>query len=260
MKIKSNAKVNLYLNVYDKENDLHLIESLMVPISLYDEIEINENNYDVIEGMDIDLKSNIMYKALCLFRERYNTHKKYKIRINKNIPIGAGLGGGSGNAAEVLKFLSKENNVNKNEILKLSKKVGSDVSFFIENKPAILTGTGDKIYLCEVNKLYGVLVFDDDYVSTKESYIRLDGMEREYKESPLGIMMYSNDLELALKDEMKNKIESIKEILLKQGAYFSLMSGSGGSVYGLFKSENEALKCKESIINKYKNVFVFHTL
>ncbi len=260
MKIKSNAKINLYLNVYEKVDGLHLIESLMVPISLYDEIEITENDYDVIEGMNIDLKSNIMYKALCLFREKYNTHKKYKIKINKNIPIGAGLGGGSGNAAEVLKFLAKENNVNKNEIPKLSKEVGSDVSFFIENKVAIVSGTGDKICLSTVNKLYGVLVFDDDYVNTKESYMRLDEIEREYKESPLDMTMYSNDLELALRDKTKNKIESIKEILLKQGAYFSLMSGSGGSVFGLFKTEAEALKCKENIINKYKNVFVFHTL
>lgn len=260
MKIKSNAKINLYLNVYGKENNLHLIESLMVPISLYDEIEICENEYDVIEGMNIDLKSNIMYKALCLFRENYNTHKKYKIKINKNIPIGAGLGGGSGNAAEVLKYLAETNNVSKDEILNLSKKVGSDVSFFIENKPAIVSGTGDRICLRTVNKSYGTLVFDNDYVSTKESYMRLDEIERKYKESPADITMYYNDLELALRDKTRNKIESIKEILLKQGAYFSLMSGSGGSVFGLFKTEADALKCKESIINKYKNVFVFHTL
>lgn len=260
MNIKSNAKINLYLNVYNKENELHKIESLIVPISLYDNIIIEENEYDIIEGVNIDMKNNIVYKALCLFREKYHVNNKYKIIINKNIPIGAGLGGGSSNAASVLLFLAKTNNINKSEIIELSKFVGSDVSFFIENKPAIVRGTGDKVEICNFEKTHGVLIFDDDFVSTKDSYCLLDEIKREYKKTPTDISMYSNDLELSLPLEMQVKVQCIKEILLKQGSYFSLMSGSGGSVFGLFKTPEKAIECIKKIENKYQNVFLFETL
>ena len=136
MKVKSNAKLNLNLKVVGKIGNLHELESIMVPIDLYDYIEIKESEEDRIFGMDIPIETNLMYKALCKIRSLYNIDKHIEITINKNIPIFSGMGGGSGNAAAVILALSQiwKLNMTIEEMVRIGKEIGSDVPFFIINK------------------------------------------------------------------------------------------------------------------------------
>ncbi len=260
MKVKSNAKINLSLKVCEKIDTLHKIESIMVPISIYDKITIEENESDVIYGMDIPYKENIMYKALSIFKSEYKVNKCYKILIEKEIPIKAGLGGGSSNAACILKALGKEHNICFDDLVKLSVKIGSDVTFFMYNKPSYVSGTGDMIkpYDCFA-KLFGVIIFDNDMFSAKEMYEKYDLLDEKIKLNNEK-KNYFNDLEKGLSAEEKEKIESIKRDLILNGALYSLMSGSGGSVFGIFNTKKDAKKCEEKLKEKYNKVVTFETI
>ena len=259
MIIKSNAKVNLNLRVCGRIGLLHEIESIIVPISLYDTITIEENNEDIILGMDIPYKDNIMYKALVMFKEKFGVEDCYKITIDKTIPVQAGLGGGSSNAASVLKVLGEIYDINYKDLIDLSSEIGSDVTFFMYNKPSLVRGSGNVITTYEnFSKQYGVLVFDNDMFSAKEMYTRYDLLESEKNYETDNV--YLNDLERSLSALEKEKIDSIKKTLMTNGALYSLMSGSGGTVFGIFKSSYEAKKCEESLIGKYNKVVAFETI
>lgn len=280
MKIKSNAKINLFLNVVGKNEVvnrgvLHEIESLVVPINIYDNIEIYENDIDEIIGMDIPIETNLMYKALCKVRNLFNIEKKVKIIIEKNIPIFAGLGGGSSNAAAVIKALNVIWNLNmsEQEMISIGKEIGSDIPFFIINKPSFVYGIGEKVELIDnYEKIKGILIFDNDKSSTKEVYDRVDefpfslsklyNLKLEgckFKNETYDYSLYNNDLEKGLNLKMYSKIQSIKNELIERGAIYSAMSGSGGSVFGIFKEENEIKECYEEVKQKYKYVYVFES-
>lgn len=260
MKVKSNAKINLSLKVCEKIDTLHKIESIMVPISIYDKITIEENESDVIYGMDIPYKENIMYKALSIFKSEYKVNKCYKILIEKEIPIKAGLGGGSSNAACILKELGKEHNICFDDLVKLSVKIGSDVTFFMYNKPSYVSGTGDMIKPYDsFAKLFGVIIFDNDMFSAKEMYEKYDLLDEKSKLNNEK-KNYFNDLEKGLSAEEKEKIESIKRDLILNGAVYSLMSGSGGSVFGIFKTKEDSQRCEEKLKEKYGKVVAFETI
>lgn len=262
---KSNAKINLMLKVVGVKGNLHLLEMIMVPISIYDIITIEKNDVFTIEGMDINLEDNIMYKMFCYLKQKYKFKDNVKIKINKYIPMQAGLGGGSSNAATVLKFVNEEMglNLSEDEMVELSKEIGSDVSFFVKNVPAFVEGTGDVVR--EINnfvQMKGILIFDNDYSSTKEVYAKIDdyafsspGFKEGYSE-----IKFVNDLEKGVSEKMELKIETIKKELLKSGAYVALMSGSGGSVFGLYEDWGTLEKALESFKGKYKFVEKFVTL
>lgn len=261
MRIKSNAKINLMLKVCEKNGNLHNIESIIVPISIYDKISITKSKKDQILGMDIPMEENIMYKALQKFRDEYNILDSYRIKIKKNIPIVAGLGGGSSNAAAILKYLERKYKVSNKELLTMSEKIGSDVSFFIYNKPCFVSGTGNIIKpLEDYKKCYGVIVFDGLKFEVEKMYSALDALREKEDIYENYSSKYFNDLELAIPNEYKDKIQVIKNDLLVNGALCSLMSGSGGTVFGLFDSFKEAKKCEIKLKNKYKVVKKFKIL
>lgn len=278
MKIKSNAKINLSLKVIGKEMSLigtgclHYIESVMVPINIYDYIEINESATDEIIGMDIPMESNLMYKALCKVRDKFKIKKCVKIIIDKRIPVFAGLGGGSGNAASIILALNEMwgLSMTPEEMMNLGKSVGSDVSFFIMNRPSFVYGTGDKISLIKnFEKIKGILVFDGDKSSTKEVYDNIDEFpfSRPIDKDELNDIVSNkinikcvNDLEKGLNLSMIKKINQIKRDLELCGAKTSLMSGSGGSVFGIFEDEENKNDSYKKLKNKYKFVCEFETL
>ena len=278
MKIKSNAKINLSLKVIGKEMSLfgtgclHYIESVMVPINIYDYIEINESATDEIIGMDIPMESNLMYKALCKVRDKFKIKKCVKIIIDKRIPVFAGLGGGSGNAASIILALNKMWGLSMTfeEMINLGKEVGSDVSFFIVNEPSFVYGTGDKIKpIIEFNKIKGILVFDGDKSSTKEVYKNIDmfpfsepigNAELKNVTSNNGNIEYVNDLEKGLNLSMVEKINQIKRELKLCGAKSALMSGSGGSVFGIFEEEEKMNLCYDRLKKMYQFIFKFESL
>ena len=147
MKIKTYAKINLNLKISKEvEDGLHNISSLMVPINLYDSIEIKETNADVDE-IQFDKEGiseeNTISKSLNLLRSRSNLPGFFDIIIKKNIPIEAGLGGGSSNAAGIISILTKKYNLQMPSYREIAVHVGSDVPFFITGKPAKILGVGD---------------------------------------------------------------------------------------------------------------------
>ncbi len=284
MKIKSNAKLNLFLKVVGKSGNLHKLESLMVPIDLYDYIEIKESDEDKIIGMDIPIEQNLMYKALCKVRDLYNVNKYIEIKIEKNIPVFAGMGGGSGNAASIILALNKlwDLKMSNEEMLSIGKQIGSDVPFFIINKPAFVSGTGDKIVeKNEFSKIKGLLVYDGDRASTKEVFERLDNMpisinnrmdksiDKIYENANKNLSFiynsiynieYINDLEKGLDLMVYSKIQNIKNELMSHGAVYSLMTGSGGCVFGIFENDTDVEKCRKALFNKYKFVYSFESI
>ena len=145
MLLYPNAKINIGLNITKKLNSgYHLIESCFCPVTLYDIIEIKDSYKNNLSTSGIEIggkkSNNIINKAINAFE----TDKKFKIHLHKNIPIGAGLGGGSSDGSFLLKFLNdKFKKYNKEELLSISNKLGSDCPFFIDNKIKYVKGTGD---------------------------------------------------------------------------------------------------------------------
>ncbi len=246
-----NAKINLGLNIITRRPDgYHNIETCFYPIAFNDVIEITEN--DKFEftssGLNIegDPEKNLVVKAYRLLRHLY-VFPDVKIHLHKVIPMGAGLGGGSSDAAAVLKALAImfDLHISKDEITELAAKLGADCAFFIENKPVMAFEKGDKfknIHL-DLSKYYIVVVHPNIHVGTAEAYA---GVKPEYK--PIVVDALLNLDFSAWKDNLKNdfedsifekhpKLAEIKNELYNQGALYASMSGSGSALYGIFKEE-----------------------
>ena len=252
---KSNCKINLNLKIVGIKDGYHMLESVFCPISLYDDMTIEKDTEDIVVGMNIPLESNIIYKTIKLFKEKYNIKEGVKVTINKNVPMQAGLGGGSSNAAFTIIGMNElfDLGLSNDEMIEFGKQIGSDVPFFIINKPSFVQGRGEIIQPLEkFDKIYGVLVFDDIYMSTKEVFNVYDSIINKQETE--------NDLEQAVvKIENGNKICDIKKFLLGCGCKSSLMSGAGGSVFGLCnKEELEGIYNKVS--KKYLKTWKFESI
>ena len=242
IKLKAYAKINIYLKVLGKRNDgYHNLESLMVPIDLYDELEFIDNDKDIIES-NIDIENNIMYKAIKYMKETYKINRCVKIKLNKNIPLSSGLGGGSSDLSTTLKGLNLLWNLNLSdeELGEISLLFGSDTLFFIYNKPAIIKGRGEVLEFVEFMPK-DILLFNPKIkVSTKDVF-------SEYKESDNG----NNDLEMALL-RLYPKINDFKKYYENQGLELSL-SGSGSTYFSFnntnFISNDNYLEIKTKTIN-----------
>lgn len=263
---KSFCKINLFLKVLSKRKDgFHNIFSYIVPINFYDEIyfkEIKEGIEVETIGAKIKKEENLAYKgALELFK--YSENKKgIKIKIKKNVPIGSGLGGGSSNCAAALKYLNKfwHCKLNKIELIKIGAKIGSDVPFFIEGKPAIVSGRGEKILKKKINLNLPeniVLFIPPLSISTKEVYNAYDKLKNEKKFNKkeflknLSFENLENDLQEAAflvspkLREFYNEIKSTKP-------EFLILSGSGSSFWGFYKNKEEIREAKKHLTKLLK--------
>jgi len=262
---KSYSKINLGLAITAKRPDnYHILSSLFIPISLYDELDIDlkisDNFAFNLRGSswfykDIPTdKSNIMYKVAKLISNTSGINFEIDINIKKNIPTGAGLGGGSSNGSYLLKALNSLLNLNySNDFLKdLSLKIGADCPFFIEAQAALVEGIGEKIKLFDIKESYELLILTPDVnISTKEIFtdfildltLQNSGANnfshiRNAFSCGLAdkgvISKLSNDLEsTALKKSFK--IKQAREFIEKFSPIVCMMSGSGSSVYGVFE-------------------------
>ncbi len=258
--VKSNAKINLGLHVLSKRRDgYHNIESVFFPVSIQDilKIKLNINNSgknNIAVKTNIaqlsGSKTNLAYKAAELFFERFKLNGfDLHIRIDKRIPIGGGLGGGSSNAAAVLKFLYEAFHLKENQfsiIKKLALSIGSDVPFFLYCKPAYVYSRGEKLKLLTDFNVpnHILLVSPGIHVSTPWAYKALNVKETNPK-----TLNRINNFDLSRQKYFNNDFEKpvfkkypaikkIKEDMLKLGAEFSSMSGSGSTVYGFFNNVN----------------------
>lgn len=260
-KVFANAKINLGLNVYEKDSDnYHKLDTIMLPVDLKDELEIiifNEEGFLNIECSDKNIptdKKNILYKTYELFFDKLKKNSlKINVFLKKNIPSEAGLGGGSSDAATFLKILNKyyENYFDIESLKKIAFEIGSDVPFFIENKVARVSGKGETIKEIESKFESTLLLIKPDFgISTKIAYdnfdklknikySNLDNIEKGLIENNLLLIKENieNGLEQAIENDQKLKLlkNSLKTILPNKKFY---MTGSG-SVFYTFISKNE---------------------
>lgn len=249
----SNAKVNIGLYIISKRNDgFHTIETIFYPISLTDVIEFlpGENFSFTNDGFQIDcpVEQNIVTKAYLVLKEKYNL-PEINIHLLKNIPFGAGLGGGSSNAANILKALVHyfKIKIEEKELYQIAENLGSDCPFFLLNKPAYATSKGElfeEIKL-DLSDYYFAIVKPPVHISTKEAYKNITPKKPaiNLKDAiQLPIIEWKNLIFNNFEDVLFPNFPEIKKTknkLYELGAEFALMSGSGSSVFGLFKNHLE---------------------
>ncbi len=280
MKMKAYAKVNISLDIVGKRDDgYHLLRMIMQNIDLYDEIIVEKNNKDIIIECNKNYvptdSRNLAYKAAIAFKERYNIAEGVKIKIFKNIPVSAGLAGGSTDAATVLKIMNKlfEVNASDEELMELGLKLGADVPYCIKGGTALCEGIGEIITPLNPfkNKII-VLVKPSFGVSTKEVYKNFN-MEKvkKHPETEELIKAMDEDNLRYVAYNMKNLLENVtlkkhkvlidlKEEMNKCGAINSMMSGSGPTVFAFFDDMLKAQKCFEKMKEKYNEVFLTRTI
>lgn len=278
IELKSRAKINLSIDVLGKRTDgYHLVEMIMQTIDLFDKIKILSLHEDKIiiksnsEEIPMD-NNNIVYKAANLIKREFNIKKGIEIYIEKNIPVAAGMAGGSSNAAAVLKGLNKLWNLNlsDNELKSLGLKLGADVPFCIEGGASLAENIGEKLTnIVGLSQDAFILVCKPElFVSTKEVYEAIDSkiIEKKPNNKLLIQLLKENNIELLSKN-MYNVLESvtkkkypiikeIEEIMINNKALGSMMSGSGPTVFGLYNSKDDAEKCKKILLQNFKQVYL----
>ena len=280
MKIKAYGKVNISLDVVGKREDgYHLLSMIMQNIDLYDEIEVEKQECGIIlecnkSYVPVDNR-NLAYKAAEIFKERYDIVDGVKINIEKNIPVSAGLAGGSTDAAAVLKVMKKLFNVNatEEELMELGLKLGADIPYCIHGGTALCEGIGEIITpIKPFRDKIVVLVKPAFGVSTKEVYknFNLEKVKQHPKTAEIINAIENDDLNFVASN-MKNLLENvtlrkhkilikIKEEMNACGAINSMMSGSGPTVFAFFDDMLKAQRCFEKMKKKYSDVFITRTI
>ena len=280
MLLQSYAKINLYLKIGKKlKSGYHNIQSVMQPIQLHDNISFEKLNEDLIivqsNNPDLESKGNLAYKAASILKDRFDVKEGVKIFIEKTIPMSAGLGGGSSNAANTLVTLNKtwDLNLTQNKLIDLGAEIGSDVPFFIEGNTSLVEGMGDKIKpLRKSISLNLVLVNPGIKVSTSWAYKQFDKGKKEKNKKDVKELINAinkkdikkisenihNDFDAMI--EKKHKIISeIKTNLKKLGSLSSLVSGSGPTVFGVFDSIYPAREAYFKLKDMYPFVYLTKT-
>ena len=274
-KILSPAKINLCLHITGKRDDgYHELYSLMSCISLYDKLFFSFDNHGInISCSNFDVpkdNTNLAYKAAeCFYNEMmfkgFSVIPSVDIYIDKIIPIGAGLGGGSSNAASVLKELNRYygNPFTIKELMVIGLQIGADVPFFIYEKSSIATGIGEKLTFYNGSLPYFIIVVYPGFkVSTIKIFKKFKfSLTKEKKLSTYTKLQDDDfDVELHLINDledvtglMHSEIFFVKNILLKNEAKGALMSGSGSSVFGIYTTKRSALSAYERISDIGKN-------
>ena len=251
-----NGKINLGLSVLKKRDDgYHNIESIVYPVPIFDVLEFYPSKQLTLElyGLEIqdELSDNIVFKAWHLMHQNYNLPPIH-IKLLKGIPIGSGLGGGSADAAFLLKSLNSYFllNLSTSRLKEYAASLGSDCPFFIDNKAAIIKGRGEIVEQVDLNlKAYRcVIVVPDFQVSTKEAYQNFIAVKHNLSltkvlQKPFrdwqGILI--NDFE-NITFEKHPQLKEIKAIMLKEGAIYASLTGSGSAVFGIFDRDIEMNK------------------
>ena len=281
MNLQSHAKINLYLKIGQKlKNNYHKIQSVMQLIELHDNISFEKLHEDriIVESNNKDLESrnNLAYKAALLLKNRFGIKKGIKITIEKSIPLAAGLGGGSSNAANTLVTLNKswDINLSQKKLLSIASEIGSDVPFFIVGKSALVEGYGNKIKpLRRSMSMNVILVNPGIRVSTKWAYKEFDKSKNKIKSkantkdlikaiNKKDIKKISENLYNDFEPIIEKKYKVVKEIktnFRKFNALNSLVSGSGPTVLGLYDSIYTAREAYFKLKDMYPFVYLTKT-
>ncbi len=268
MKQIANAKINLALNVSGTRSDgYHNIESIMLPLDLHDDVYVSEAEEDYITA-NVDTiplnGSNLAMKALNLMKDTYHINKHYHVHIDKFIPSEAGLGGGSSDAAALMRLINEMEHldISEEELAKLSLQIGADCPYCIYNRPCLVKGIGDEVTPITLEDFpYEILLVKPaSGVSTRLAYEELDmGMcdhpkcdeilrKLENKEF-LNLQIANSLEESALR--LNKDVKGIKLTLMGYGFNYVLMSGSGACVFGLTKSKKLLEESYDFLSQKY---------
>lgn len=259
-----NAKINLGLNITERRPDgYHNLETIFYPLMIKDALEIIESDELTFQSSGIhipgDHQTNLCLKAYHLVKQNFDL-PPVNIHLHKHIPIGAGLGGGSADAAFIIKLLNQqfELGLTAEQMMDYARQLGADCAFFISNKPVYAFEKGDRFEPVDLD-LSGyhlVLVMPPVHVSTAEAY---GGIKPKPTEVPLKELIrlplaeWKNHIKNDFEEHIFNAypiIAEVKHYLYTTGALYASMSGSGASVFGIFKQRPDL-----SLLEKGNQVF-----
>lgn len=273
--LRANAKLNLFLKINGITNfGYHDMTMINQSISLYDDIKITKNDNQGIkiidETTDIEFKENIMYKTAKIINDKISKID-VDIEINKKIPMQAGLGGGSSDAAAVITGLDHIYNLNLSDDQKIdiAVKVGADVPFCLFGGTKYVGGIGEKINHIKSDNFLFIIIKPDENMPTNQAFMLYDNSEKIKRSTDFLQGIKNIDLDLIRKNfyndfepVISHKfsiIEKIKSDFYKIGASFTMMSGSGTTVYAIFDEENTRQRAYDYLKNEYKNIFLSNT-
>ncbi|MEK6647106.1 MAG: 4-(cytidine 5'-diphospho)-2-C-methyl-D-erythritol kinase [Candidatus Firestonebacteria bacterium] len=275
------AKVNLFLEILNKRKDgYHNIRTIFQTINLFDILYLKESSSGIkLHCTDSSIPNdnrNLAYKSAKLLINKLKIKRGVSILLEKNIPVGAGLGGGSSDAAAVFHGLNKmwELGLNNNELINMARDIGADVPFFITGGTALGSGIGDKLKkLKEMPESFFILVKPDFNISTEFAYNLVD--KNKKTKNKLTINGYYNKILNSFKKgdikaiagnlyndfedvifEKKPVLTAIKEMLIKTGGIGALMTGSGSAVYAIVESQKEALRIQKQMRKNVPWVYI----
>lgn len=270
MTLHAYAKINIGLHVLGKRSDGFCnIETIFREIDLFDVIEFESHKTIEMTADSILVpidESNLCMKAALLLQKESNVKDGVMIHLKKNIPVGAGLGGGSSDAAAVLRGLNKfwELKLTNEQLSDLAGQIGADVPFFIEGGSAYATGKGNILEHLTLNIPYWIAVVTPViYISTKWAYANLklsrDGKATELRNKITKQISSPSKLKTLVQNDFEElvfrtypEIEKIKSAMLSTGAVFALLSGSGSSVFGFYEDEQKAIDSTSSFPKNYQ--------
>jgi 4-diphosphocytidyl-2-C-methyl-D-erythritol kinase len=268
IEIESPSKINIGLNIFEKRDDgYHNLETIFYPLLLSDRMSFQRSdrfefhsNSEFLNNLD----DNLILKAIRLLEKLNGVELNVKINVEKLIPIGGGLGGGSSNAATTLKAFNKLFNLELSyeNLINLSLELGSDVPFFLNPIPSYAESRGDKLFPINLEIQYPILIVNPGInISTRWAFERVkpEKAKQNLREIiniqriDFNIMKtyVKNDFEPIVFKEYP-QIEKIKKDLYEKGAQFALMTGTGSTVYGIFSNLQKAIWAEE-----YFNQFYF---
>ena len=248
-----NAKINLGLRIISKRNDgYHNLDTVFYPLPFYDILEMvrsektEEEVFFTTSGKEIsgDASSNLCIKAYHLLKQSFPEIPSIKLHLHKNIPMGAGLGGGSADGAFMIKLLNEkfQLHLDDDKMKTYALQLGSDCPFFIGNKPALATGRGEELneISCDLSSKSFLLINPGIHVSTADAFSKITLSENVQSCSEIINQPIENWRSLLVNDFEKTvfshhpSIEKIKTKLYNDGAVYASMTGSGSTVFGIF--------------------------
>mgnify|MGYP001190590316 FL=1 len=270
--IKSYAKINLFLNVVDKlDTGFHELNSVLSRIDLYDEIRIKDESsfsisYNGPFGDQVGSNDHVSKLFNYLIDKNYLKQKSFAIHVVKNIPVGSGLGGGSSNVAEIIKYLIRSNLLDNSSSTEIARDLGSDIEFFIDEGSALISGKGNVDQRLKINSdKHFLIVFPNVQNSTKDIFNKhsnLSGEKFSYnKDTNLdGILKgTSNELEktaLLANQEMKKIREYLDNDI---NCKYERMTGSGSAYFAVYEDKQKAEETIQRISEEHPNWWTYLT-
>jgi 4-diphosphocytidyl-2-C-methyl-D-erythritol kinase len=270
--LKAWAKINLGLKILNKREDgFHNIETTLTTINLSDHLILEKiGNKIAVEskGLDCSVQDNLCYRAADLFKRKYNINDGVRIKLVKNIPVGAGLGGGSSDAACVLKGMRTlfDLKISDEDLMKLCREIGADVPFFIKGGAAYARGIGDELKFFKLPRMSLIIYYPGYSISTKWAYEEydksiltqkpaMDNIINEKSEKKRKGFELTNDFEKLVFEKHPDLLD-VKVNLLSCGSFMVSLSGSGSCLFTLCDEniKKKAIKYLEGIGAQYFEV------